>query len=156
MDKKLIKITCEKLDLVDIYLYSSKVHRFEEIYESDYPEGMLQMMKRKISAQIKESVEDDSLKFLLVQITLGVRFAVKDEKDEVIPLSEVEACFVAKYLANSALSKEEVTEFSEYNAMHNVWPFWREHAFRMSREARLPVPSIPFYPNHDSPDEKEG
>ena len=154
MDEKLIKSATDKLNLMDIYLYSSKLNRFEDIFENDYPDEMLQLMKRKISAQLQESVEDESQKFLLVKITLGSRFVVKGDKDEIVPLSEVEACIAAKYKVKEPLSEDEVTHFSEYNSMHNVWPFWREHAFRVSREARLPIPNIPFYTNHESSDDK--
>lgn len=59
-------------------------------------------------------------------------------------LAEIEASFCAIYACSERLADNEIKEFVGFNATHNVWPFWREHALRMSAEARLPRPNIPL------------
>lgn len=149
MDKSLINHAVECLELLDIFLYSSKVNRFEEIYHDDYPEGMGQQSKLSITADLLQSIpvdDEDSHQIIQAKLTFGNRFVKKGEKkDEYIPLAEIEACFVAKYFLKSELTEEAVKEFVKHNSVHNVWPFWREHAFRMSNEAHLPNPKIGLY-----------
>lgn len=70
----------------------------------------------------------------------------KDEvaEENIAAFAEIEASFCAVYRCQEKLSDDEIKEFSSFNAVHNVWPFWREHAFRMAAEARLSRPNIPL------------
>lgn len=60
-------------------------------------------------------------------------------------LAQIEACFIAKYHQSKNVSEEAVSEFVQFNVVHNVWPFWREHAFRTAVQAKLPTPIIPLF-----------
>jgi hypothetical protein len=40
-----------------------------------------------------------------------------------------------------------VKEFTSFNAVHNVWPFWRQVVFDLCRSARLPDVFVGLYRN---------
>lgn len=156
MDKLLINEAVESLKLLDIFLYSSAVNRFEEIYKSDYPDDMSQQSQVSVKVDVLESDNDEGeekKEFIHAKVNISVRF-VQDNNDKIKPLCEIEACFVAKYLLSKEISEEAISEFSQYNVIHNIWPFWREHAFRMSREAELPLPMITLYNKHSNEEEE--
>lgn len=156
MNRELISQAIKALDLLDIYLYSGSVERFEDITDESYPEDMFQQTKLNISADFYEPVgsEKDCKQIINAKVTLGVRFGISKD-DDIELLSEVEACFVAKYAQNCDLSEDAISEFMKHNVIHNVWPFWREHAFRVSSEARLPRPMISLYKEQPTSNESK-
>lgn len=150
MDKQLIAEAAEKVEIVDIYLYSFAVNRQDEIHQNHIPDGMVQQDKLAVSVDILEPVEPDEENvnsILRARIDYGVRFVILSEssnEDSVHVLAELTACFAATYRYQDGLSEAAISEFMQYNAVHATWPFWREHALRMSAEARLPRPTIPL------------
>lgn len=156
MNKELISQAIKALELIDIYLYSASVDRFEHITDESYPEDMFQQNKLKVGADFYEPDGDAKTckQIINAKVTLGARFAVTNDNDTKI-LSEVEACFIAKYAQKYDASEEAISEFMKYNVIHNVWPFWREHAFRVSSEARLPRPMISLYKEQPTSNEAE-
>ena len=150
MDKQLIAEAMEKVEIVDIYLYGSTVSRHDEIHQNNIPEGMVQQDKLAVSVDLLEPIEageDGADSLLRARIDYGVRFVLLSkagDEDSVHVLAEITACFAATYRYQDGLSEAAISEFMRYNAVHNTWPFWREHALRMSAEARLPCPTIPL------------
>ncbi|GGY10230.1 hypothetical protein GCM10007160_41790 [Litchfieldella qijiaojingensis] len=150
MDKQLIAEAAEKVEIVDIYLYSSAVNRHDEIHQDNIPEGMVQQDKLAVTVDLLEPVEpeeENADSLLRARIDYGVRFVLLPEsgsESSVHVLAELTACFAATYRYRDGLSEAAISEFMRYNAVHNTWPFWREHALRMSAEARLPRPTIPL------------
>jgi len=147
MDKSLINEAIKALDLLDIYLYSTSVNRFENITDINHPEDMVQQIKISINAEFLETDSSEHIKYEMInaKVNIGLRFITENKDDEVNILSEIESCFIAKYEKKGDVSEDAINEFMEYNVIHNVWPFWREHAFRMSLEAKLPHPLISLY-----------
>lgn len=147
MDKALIGAAIDALELVDIHLYSTSVKRYENISNEQYPDDMLQHNKVSVDVEFLESEEEENIgtRIINAKVSFGLRLAIENEDDEIKVLSEIESCFLAKYFQSKELSEEAVSEFMEYNVIHNVWPFWREHAFRTSAEAHLPKPMIPLF-----------
>lgn len=151
MDKKLISEAIDALELLDVYLYSSSVARFQDITSDSFPENMIQQNKLSISAEFLEPEDaKDGEKIINAKVTLGYRYIIDGDEEQV--LSELEACFVAKYLQNKHICEEAIEEFMKYNVIHNVWPFWREHAFRLSTEANLPKPIISLFKQQPTPE----
>ncbi|MCO6413347.1 MAG: hypothetical protein J5I92_11420 [Thiogranum sp.] len=78
---------------------------------------------------------------------MGIR-AVKegddDEDDEVEIYFTLEATYRVDYNQKKPLSAEEADEFSKFNSVHNVWPFWRQHVFETLRSADLPKLQVPL------------
>lgn len=148
MNKSLIKEALQHLELLDIYLFSSSVNRFSKITESAFPDNMLQENKLSISADFLESAEkkeEAASKLVNAKVQLVVRYMVEDDESNTEVLAEIEACFLAQYTLKDGASEKAIDEFMKYNVIHNVWPFWREHALRVSAEARLPRPQIPLF-----------
>ncbi len=143
MDKALISKAADALELVDIHLYSSSISRFEEIFADDYPEDMKQQNKLSVSAEVLASEGGKTI--INVKAAFGLRFVLLADDQEEQVLAEIESTFIAKYLQANEVEEQALEEFIKFNAIHNVWPFWREHAFRMSAEANLPKPLIPFF-----------
>lgn len=147
MDKKLITKALDVLELLDIYLYSSSVDRFEEITTHSYPEDMMQQNMVSVSSEYLDvSEEDGAERVLRARVELGCRFVTDEDGDEMEEVySELKACFVAVYSQSESVDDKAIDEFLKYNSVHNVWPFWREHAFRVSAEANLPKPVIKLF-----------
>ncbi|HIF9162567.1 TPA: hypothetical protein ACX6PK_003439 [Photobacterium damselae] len=147
MNKELIKQAIEALELIDIYVYSSSVNRHHDIYFDSYPEEMEQQDKLGVEGYRIES-DDTEYKMIRAKIKLGSRFIERKtseiEDDVIDVLAEIEANFIAEYSVHGEVSEESLREFMKYNAVHNVWPFWREFAFRNASEAKLPRPIIPL------------
>ncbi len=156
MDRSLISQAIEALELSDIYLYSSSISRTEDITESDYPETMYQQNKLGLRVDfIKPEEPQESFEQVIhAKVDFGLRLVVSENKEDDEPqvLSEIEACFFASYIQMSEASEEAISEFIKHNIVHNVWPFWREHAFRLSAEARLPKPMISLFKDQPTPD----
>lgn len=143
MDKALIAEAIKSIDLLDIHLYSCFVKR-EEQTNIELTSEVNEKSRLSISADFYENTDEDNdnTKFkgriISAKITLGHRYL--NNKDNI--LAEIEAVFIVNYTQYSYASDNAISEFLKHNAVYNIWPFWREHAFRISAEARLPKPSI--------------
>ena len=144
MDKKLIAQASEKLNLLDIVLYESSFKQFADSHDQVQ---LGQQNKLAVRAEIGEAVnsENSSLNFLRVFVDLGIR--VNDlSKQNVEPklLYQIEATFRIDYELKSNVDETVLTEFAHFNAVHNVWPFWRQFVFTTTNQAHLPCPEIPL------------
>ncbi len=154
MDKDLISQAVDNLELIDIYLHSSSLKRFAEISIDQFPENMGQQNKLAMEAEFFKSKPKKGTKqtsFISAKVFFGCRY-VDDNKNL---LSEIEACFVATYLQHDDVSEAAIEEFVRFNVIHNVWPFWREYAFRVASEANLPKPQISFYRTPSKPNKEK-
>ncbi|MFU1569559.1 hypothetical protein [Aeromonas veronii] len=143
MDKNLISVAMDALELMDIHLYSSSISRFTDITADSYPKDMKQQNKLSVSAEYLEPEEpQNGERVINAKVTFGYRY-IGDDEDQV--LAELESSFIAKYHQDKPVPEQAIEEFMTYNVVHNVWPFWREHAFRLSIEANLPKPIISLY-----------
>lgn len=149
MKRNIIDSAIAKLELIDIYLNDSSLSREVDFVRHPEPSELKQQQKQAIRADVlvEDSEGAESAKVALrVLVSFGVRF-VADENEagrgESV-LAEIEASFCALYNCSEILSDDEVREFAKHNAVHNVWPFWREHVFLVSEKANLPKPVIPL------------
>lgn len=71
-------------------------------------------------------------------------------KDEPNIYFGVEAEYMVIYELVADVSEEALHIFSNLNAVHNVWPFWRQHVFDLIGKARLPPLQIPLFSGDDS------
>lgn len=146
MDNDLIGEAIKSLELIDIHLYSTSIIRFEEISSNNYPEEMEQQNKISIKAEFLEKEGDsDNSRLIHAKVEFGLRFIEENKESEIKTLAEIEACFIAKYHQQQEVSDEAINKFMQFNVIHNVWPFWREYAFRSAAQAKLPTPIIPLF-----------
>lgn len=84
-------------------------------------------------------------KILQFRVRLGTR-VVKDVADEEPPvLFVIEATFLIEYEMAAPLDEDTIKAFADYNAVHNAWPFWRQHVYDVVQRARLPHLEIPLF-----------
>lgn len=152
MDRELIGEAIKKMELLDIYLNEGRLTRDKNFDSGVSLQQIRQQNKLAVTADILGTEEDAEEKggLLRALVTVGLRFVpVSDENNEesdgdLAVHAEVEATFCAVYRYSDKMTDDEIAEFLRFNAVHNVWPFWREHVLRVSAEAKLPRPSIPL------------
>jgi len=152
MDRKLLGEAIKKMELLDIYLNESKLSRDKDFDSGAPAQDLRQQNKLAVEADIlgTEDNPDDQSGLLRALVTVGLRFVSSpdqnDDKANEKPAvrAEIEAKFCALYRYSEEMTDDEIAEFLRFNAVHNVWPFWREHALRVSAESKLPRPSIPL------------
>jgi hypothetical protein len=144
MDKKLIAQASEKIELLDIILYESNFKRFAEFHNQL---TLGQQNKLSVKAETGEAIynENNSINIFRVFVELGLRIndlSNQEAKPEL--LYQVEATFRVDYELKSDVNEEALKEFAPFNAVHNVWPFWRQFVFSTTNQAHLPCPEIPL------------
>lgn len=163
MDHKLMERAIDAMELLDIYLNEGRLIRDKNFDYGAQLQDVRQQSKLSVTADILSSAngQGDTGKrgaILRALVTVGVRFVatagegIEDEKSQKdqkgqpgsTVMGEIEATFCAMYRYSNELSDDELAEFLRFNAVHNVWPFWREHALRVAAESKLPRPSIPL------------
>ena len=144
MDKNLIAEASKHLRLGTINLYEGNLKRFEALPET----GELgQQTKLSVKAdQFDLTDQNGTLPILRVLVDLGVRVVNLSipEESEPAPLFQIEATFQLDYAITDQVDSAAIDEFARFNAVHNVWPFWRQYVFSMANQAGLPTPEIPL------------
>lgn len=152
MDKEHIKSASNKLELIDICLHEAILERGGEEDPLLIPSEFQQQSKIAVTTEdITYAGQDDKdIDILRIYVSLGHR-SVDDTnqnneevKKEPIILFKIEASFRVDYHRKGKISKEAVKEFANNNAVHNVWPFWRQYVFQTIQQACLPHVDIPL------------
>lgn len=143
--KKLLKEAAEALKIVDVALFGSRFAQEHSLPKRKDAELVQQHMEGWSSNMTKEREE----RWLQVVCSFGVRLVKEDDTDDdQAPhvYYTIEADFIAHYkLTDGELSNEAIETFVEFNAKHNVWPFWREYVFATCQRARISPPEIGLY-----------
>lgn len=139
------------LQINDLYRWSSQFERKVE-YQSDSHLGKTKLQSRQtVESELLDAKTEDgqAVKLLRAKVTLGIR-VLYVEKDDVEPvvLHGFEATFAVEYLVLRPLNEKQMSEFCEFNCVHNVWPFWRQYVYDTLKSASLPVISVPFFPGN--------
>ena len=147
VEKELVHRAASCLAIRDITLFSSKFERpFQEGLSGDL-EAEQQHMRHVAVAKGEVKDGDGTKRIIQIRVSLGTRLVLAEQKeaDGDPILFVIEATFLADYLQNGDLSDEELNVFSSYNAVHNVWPFWRQHVYDVVQRARLPQVEVPLF-----------
>ena len=88
--------------------------------------------------------KEGTIKLLQVIVALGIRIIGIHEKKRSIYF-EIEADFLVEYDVKNDISDAAIKAFAEFNSVHNVWPFWRQHVFDTVSRGRLPNIEIPLF-----------
>ena len=137
-DKKLIEEATGSLKLLDIMLIGSHFSRPEDFPLSG--DAQYSKLEKRVIGFATE--EHNQQTILMVKLGLGVRLVDQNENERVY--TQIEADFLAIYLVESTLNDAHFQAFSEFNSLHNVWPFWRQHVFDIVQRGRLPAIDIPL------------
>lgn len=143
-DKSLCQEAAKSLKLHDITLFES---RFERGDISD-AEGTIQTKKAvRYTKTINGIIKEKELPSLQILVSLGIRIVDKDSAPEKEPelLFMIEADYLVEYQIINEITDEAAKAFAHFNGVHNVWPFWRQHVFSVTQQARLPHIEIPLF-----------
>lgn len=127
------------LELQDITLVRSQYDRPQDVAEGTQ---LVQQQKRAVQFVV-DGHEQDGKPLLRTRVDLGVRLVDKGDYD--IIFAFIEADYIVDYRIKSDLKEEALKAFAEFNAVHNVWPFWRQHVFDVVDKGRLPRIQVPFF-----------
>jgi len=145
MDKTLIAEASKNLKLRSINLYEGSLKRFERLPESgEFGQQTKLGIKPQIIGVFNSNEQSPIFRVL---VDLGVRVVeilAERPKEEAEPLYQIEAAFEIDYEMIDSIEQAALEEFAKYNAVHNVWPFWRQYVFSMTNQAGLPCPEVPL------------
>ncbi len=150
MASELLRKAQELLALQDVYV--REAHAFSA---PDF-DPTLQLVTLNVQFRLQPAAhiehcelsnEQESVRVVRYLIDAGTRILKPDVQpsDSITReqlLAEISAVFVVKYSlvnASEQLSEEMLSEFSD-NAIHHMWPYWRE--FLQATTARLRLPAI--------------
>jgi hypothetical protein len=140
--REALKSAVGALKLKDIVLHEARFRRPAEL-DSEVP--VQEFLKRAVAYK-QVAATNDSFECLRILVGLGIRFAaISEDADDSEIYLEIEADFVAQYEVKSAISEDAIKAFAGFNAVHNVWPFWRQHVYDVVNRGRLQPIDIPLY-----------
>jgi len=152
-NRSLISEATESLKLRDIFLFQCHMNRPEPFPEGDETE-IEQLGRHGVRLIRDKEGEIDGSVIELVQfyVLLGLRLAGQspdeDSKNGGEPpiFLEIEAEYLVEYqITNPDVSEDALKAFAQFNAVHNVWPFWRQHIFDLRQRGGLPKIEVPLF-----------
>ena len=150
MNAELIKEAADSLSLADIYLLDFKFEPHKEYYPSFVFEETDSITQEKKEVKCKKAVvsdEEGEKELLMIEALLGIRVSEKKDEEDINPIFSIEAKFRAEYvITDKEVSIDALKEFSKYNGLHSIWPFWRQFVYDMMPRLRLPIPEVPLRP----------
>jgi len=151
MDSKLTRSATNKLELRDIVLDTSSLVRNQDIDPLLYPFKIEKESSLHVDAEELGFIDEknEEIKVLRIYINFGLNGFKREKQEEsediVTNLFTINAVFRVDYNITKDLSDDEIKEFSGFNAVHNAWPFWRQHVYYLMNNAKLPNVVIPFF-----------
>jgi len=144
--QELIGQAAKGLKLRDIMLYQASFGRPKPDFGDGPGEGF-QQGKRAVSFTEGEAAggEGAAKRLLQIRVELGTRVVSDPTGPEPEVLFFIEAEYIVEYELIDHLPEEAIKAFAEFNAIHNVWPFWRQHVFDIVQRAKLPHLDVPLF-----------
>lgn len=148
MDARAVRRAQNKLELRDIVLHTSSLERMGELDPLLYPASVRKESEVKVSVEKVSFVDDENgtIPILRAYVQLVVRGFEEDHKGaETQALFAIRGEYRVDYLEAEELTETELEVFTEFNSVHNVWPFWRQHVYETVSKASLPRITIPLF-----------
>ena len=148
MDARAVRRAQDKLEIREIVLHTSSLERDPSIDPLLYPTHIRQKSKVNVSVDKVSFVDDEdgTIRILRAYVQLVVRGYDEDEKGaETEALFTIQGEYRVDYLERKELTESELDAFTQFNSVHNVWPFWRQHVYETVSTASLPRITIPFF-----------
>lgn len=145
-EDKVIAAT-QSLRLRDIQLFESTFDRPEQIFDAEHPAARQEHMRGVQYVLGDMQLEDGELrKIVQFLVHLGTRVVADAEGSEPLVYFRIEAKFLVEYEMTGSLDEDKIKAFADYNAVHNAWPFWRQHVYDIVQRSRLPHLDVPLFP----------
>jgi hypothetical protein len=144
MDKSLIVEASKHLRLKTINLFEGNLKRFRELVNI---EELGQQTKLSVNSEtLTNSDSEQQNQIFRVYVDLGVRIVsiTNEIEAEPTPIFHIEAMYQVDYELTGIVKQTALEEFANYNAVHNVWPFWRQYVFSTANQGGLPCPEVPL------------
>lgn len=133
------------LKLRDIQLFEATFKRPEKSPVDEQPAARQEGMRGVEYVVGEATLGGEERKVVQFFVRLGTR-VVKDVEDENPPVYFViEATFLIEYEMVAPLEDGALKTFADFNAVHNAWPFWRQHVYDVVQRARLPHLDVPLF-----------
>ena len=148
MDARAIGRAQRKLELRDIALHTSSLERDDCIDPLLYPVDVRQESEVKVSVDKVSFVDDEegTIHILRAYVQLAMFGIDEDEQSEdKKALFTIRGEYRVDYLEIKELTETELDAFTQFNSVHNVWPFWRQQVYETISKASLPRITIPFF-----------
>ena len=148
MDARAVRRAQNKLELRDIVLHTSSLERMGDIDPLLYPTSVRKESEVKVSVDKVSFVDDEdgTIPILRAYVQLVVRGFDEDQEDaETQALFAIRGEYRVDYLEVKELTETELDAFTEFNSVHNVWPFWRQHVYETVSRASLPRITVPLF-----------
>ena len=148
MDAQAVRRAQAKLVLRDIALHTSSLERSLDVEPLLYPTRIRQKSEVKVSVDRVSFVDDgdDTVRILRAYVQfLVVALAKDDNGQKTQELFSIKGVYRVDYLEAKELTQRELNAFTQFNAVHNVWPFWRQHVYETVSKASLSRITIPFF-----------
>lgn len=142
-EKESLKAAAPKLKILDVILVRSQFTTPTETA----PESAQAWQQHKRGVQYVIADAEDGEQELQVRVQLGTRVLMSEDaegQDGAVQF-EIEADFVVRYQMSGPLEESALDVFSNFNSVHNVWPFWRQHVFDIVQRGRLPHLEVPLF-----------
>jgi len=153
MDKNLICDASKKLRLISINLFEGHLKRINTLPEKGELGQQLKLAVKPERLQLSSSEQSNEILRVFAELGVRVVLASPIPEEEPTPLFQIEAVYQIDYEINGSIGKPAIDEFVKYNAVHHVWPFWRQYVFSLSNQSGLPCPEIPLNTSLQSLDE---
>lgn len=145
-EDKVIAAT-QSLKLRDIKLFESNFNRPVQIFDAEHPAARQERMRGVQYVLGDVQLEDGELhKVVQFLVHFGTRVVADVEGSEPLVYFQIEAKFLVEYEITGQLDEDKIKAFADYNAVHNAWPFWRQHVYDIVQRSRLPHMDIPLFP----------
>ncbi len=148
--RELIRQATEALQLKEIILFQSRLVR-PEPFPAETDASAEQQARYSVRLERLDPLDQDDGASSLIQcfVHLGTRLISshdESEKDDTHVYVEIEAEFRVTYeLTVDELAEDAMKAFAQFNVVHNVWPFWRQHVFDLVQRGGLPKMEVPLF-----------
>mgnify|MGYP000296263293 CR=1 FL=1 len=140
-----LRKAASSLKLLDIYLLDARFTRPAADLVSTWDGKGVQQGKRGVKFVRADAVHQDrNIPVIEFQVELGYRVVTDAEASEPVVVFEIEARYTVVYECAAEVANDVVSSFAQLNAVHIVWPFWRQHVFDIVQRSRLPHLEVPL------------
>lgn len=147
IDNATVRRASNKLEFRDIALHTCSLTRDETVDPHLYPFSVRATSDVRVAVDqlLFTDEENDEIPILRAYVRLSVAAFKKEDTSSARQLFKIRAEYRVDYLVLKQLTELEIKAFGDYNAVHNIWPFWRQHVQQTVNQASLPRVTIPLF-----------
>ena len=147
IDNAAIRRASNKLELRVIALHTCSLTRDTTLDPNLYPLSVRAESDVQVAVDqlLFADEENDKIPILRAYVRISLAAFGREDRSGANDIFKIKAEYRVDYFAKKELTKLEVKAFGDYNAVHNIWPFWRQHVKQTVDAAGLPRVTIPFF-----------